>query len=88
MASRDLWGWPKALVLRPLVNALSMATRRIHGDQFPSYCAKAVCLRLRTIRLEEVFPPLRGGRRPAIRPGSGSQGDAYDDRERKFLFHK
>ena len=31
------------LFLRPLENALSMATRWIHNDQFPSYLRQAVC---------------------------------------------
>ena len=75
------------LLLWPLENALSVTTGGIHGNEFPSYVAEAVCWRLTTIRLEQVFPLLRCGRRPAIRPSGGSQHDTRDDRERDPLFH-
>ena len=72
---------------RSLVNTLSMATRWIHSYQFPSCTAEAVSLRLIAFRLEQVFPLLRGGRSLAIGPRRGSQNNACDNREDKFLSH-
>ena len=72
---------------RSLVNALSMATRWIHSYQFPARSAEAISLCLVAFRLEQVFPLLRGGCSFAIRPRSGSQNNACNNREDKFLSH-